>query len=97
MSSSDVTVRITYGDEDNLEVLVEYTVTYWGYPGSGPSFSGPGDPPEPPEFEINKITFEQEGQVGEIDWDTIEREYQDLIDEAIYEQLAEGPPEPDYD
>lgn len=31
---------------------LEVKCTYRGYPGSGPSFSSPGEPPEAPEFEI---------------------------------------------
>ena len=39
------------------ELIVEYdfTITSHGYPGSGPSFNSPGQPPEPAEFEIEVL------------------------------------------
>lgn len=40
-----------------LEIEVEVKITSHGHPGTGPSFSGPGDPPEGPEFEIGNITI----------------------------------------
>lgn len=40
---------------EGKELLVEYTVTSWGAPESGPSYSSGGEPAEPPEIEIDKI------------------------------------------
>ena len=38
-----------------VELTFEVKMTSPGHPGRGPSFSSPGDPPEPPEFEIETI------------------------------------------
>lgn len=37
------------------EIFVEYTVTSWGAPATGPSYSCGGEPAEPPEIEIDRI------------------------------------------
>lgn len=34
---------------------VEYQVTYAGHPGTNPSLDYPGDPPEPPEYEVDEL------------------------------------------
>ena len=40
---------------EGKELFVEYTVTSWGAPESGPSYFSGGEPAEPPEIEIDKI------------------------------------------
>jgi hypothetical protein len=85
--SKDTDVILT--DETIAEV--SYVITSWGAPESGPSFSGPGEPAEPPEFEIEKITINGK----EVTLDDLSEKDQEKIDEAIYEQLADGPD--DYD
>lgn len=40
---------------EGKEIFVEYTVTSWGAPESGPSYASGGEPAEPPEIEIDKI------------------------------------------
>lgn len=37
------------------EIYVEFTVTSWGAPATGPSYASGGDPAEPPEIEIDRI------------------------------------------
>lgn len=49
-----------------VELTVEVKMASPGYPGRGPSFSSPGDPPEPPELVIDSIT---------IDGKSVDREY----------------------
>lgn len=47
---------MSFDREDvTIDVVVELTCTYKGHPGRGPSLDGPGDPPEPPEFDA-KVT-----------------------------------------
>ena len=48
------------GTEEEVEITFEFSVTSWGNSGSGPSFSSPGEPPEPPEYEIDRILIEGE-------------------------------------
>lgn len=84
--SYDIETTVTLAGEE-LDVCIDYTVTFAGSPGSGPSLSHPGDPPEPPEFEINSISFEREGVTGEIEWEQLSKADQERIDEAIYEAI----------
>lgn len=95
MSSYDIETTVTIDDKE-VDVLVDYTVTSSGSPGCGPSLTYPGDPPEPPEFEINSITFESEGIEGKIEWEKLSQADQGRIDEAVYEAIYEHDNEPDY-
>lgn len=52
-----------------LEFEIKMTST--GSPASGPSFSGPGEPAEPPEFEIESCSFEGIG-------DSFEKQYEEF-------------------
>lgn len=51
----DLETTIQLPDEEDVDVLIDFTIESWGSPGTGPSFSHPGDPPEGPEFCITKI------------------------------------------
>jgi hypothetical protein len=72
---------------DDITAEVTYEVTSWGAPESGPTYSSGGEPAEPPEFEIEKIIIDGK----EINFDDLSSDDQEKIDEAIYEELAEGP------
>ncbi len=91
--SSDIEVMLA--DED-ICVLVDYTVTSWGAPETGPSYASGGEPAEPPEFEIDKIVAAEDGNEIEFIWDNLSDKDQLTIEQAIYERLAEGPDD-DYD
>jgi hypothetical protein len=60
--------RETDEDEIQIAVDVELKMTYKGHPTVLPSLNYPGDPPEPPEFDLIKmvalegITLTQEEQ-----------------------------------
>jgi hypothetical protein len=41
--------------ENSLDVEWDYTITSHGSPGTSPSLNYPGDPPEPPEFDLELI------------------------------------------
>lgn len=84
MNSYDINTTITLDGED-VDVEVSYTVTYWGHPGTGPSLSHPGDPPEAPEFEIDKIVADGH----ELVWNELPEKVQEQIDTAVYEDLNE--------
>lgn len=62
MKHYDTETTIQLPDEEDVDVLVEFTVTSWGSPGTGPSLSHSGDPPEPPEFDITKVTRLDSGE-----------------------------------
>ena len=42
-------------DDIEIAVDVDLKMTYKGHPGTAPSLSYPGDPPEPPEFDLIKM------------------------------------------
>jgi hypothetical protein len=44
--------------DDSLDLEIEVDVSSWGSSGSGPSWNHPGDPPEPPEYEITSVTVD---------------------------------------
>ena len=74
---------ITVDDED-VDVTVEYNVTYWGHPGTGPSFSHPGDPPEGPEWDLVSI---QDEHGNSIIFNDLDEPVKELIDEQITEDI----------
>lgn len=51
---------VTFEREDGTEVEVEFTLK-GGHPGTAPSLSYPGDPPEPPELEIQGASIVETG------------------------------------
>lgn len=55
MTSYDMETTIQLPDEEDVDVYIEFEITSWGSPGCGPSLTYPGDPPEPPEFDIIKV------------------------------------------
>lgn len=79
-----------------LEVGYEFTyvVESWGHPGTAPSLSHPGDPPEGPEVEITGAT-DEDGDVYE--WEDFDDTEKAKVLEAIYEELAETDYDQDYD
>ena len=40
-----------------VEADIEYRVTYRGHPGVAPSLSYPGDPPEAPEWDVERVSL----------------------------------------
>lgn len=58
---TDFTFPATYYDEPNdweFDVEISVRITSRGFPGRGPDFNSPGEPPESPEWEINGIDLE---------------------------------------
>lgn len=89
-------------DGNDVAVEIEYNITSWGCEMGGPNSYGPGDPPEPPEWEINKMTYVvgPENKELELNWDHLSEEQQQLIEQCVYEDIAErdsdsGYPEPE--
>jgi hypothetical protein len=54
-----VQIPIIFMGEDFI-AEVDYTVTSRGHPGTLPSLSYPGDPPEGPEYDVNTIEIFQD-------------------------------------
>lgn len=86
MSRYDLETTLQLSYEDDVEVLIEFEVMSWGRPGVRPSLHHPGDPPEPPEFEVINIVRTDNGNdiiktLTDDEWDKIH----DLIYERIYE------------
>lgn len=54
--SRTVYVYIPFMGEDFI-AEVDYTMTYAGHPGTPPSLSYPGDPPEGPEWDTESIVL----------------------------------------
>lgn len=86
----EIEVYITVNDVE-VAAEIDYRVTSWGAPASGPSYSSGGEPAEPPEFEIDKITVNLNNNEVEMNWDNLSEQDQDKIDQAIYEELDKGP------
>lgn len=96
----DLETTIQLPDEEDVEVLIDFTVESWGSPGTGPSWNHPGDPPEGPEFEITKITrCDSDEDILQIIFGlSIEyyRKIDDLVAERIYELDVDRSYYPDY-
>lgn len=96
MSSYEHYLKLPEAYEGKVEeILVEFTVTSWGAPESGPTYSSGGEPAEPPEIEIDKIYVD--GNLvpypGE-EWDKLAA----LANDQIFEDFDfEAASEPDYD
>lgn len=69
-------------EEDDVDVLIEYIQTQASYAGCGPSFSHPGDPPEPPEWELKQVTRLDTAEVL-----ILTTEAQQKVDDAILEHI----------
>jgi hypothetical protein len=81
----DTTIELASGEE--VDVTVDYTVESWGSPGCGPSLSYPGDPPEPPEFGVDKITTIKGDE--EIKLEDLPEATKTKLQETIYERICE--------
>lgn len=96
MSSYEHYLKSPDGYEDN-EILVEFTVTFWGAPATGPSYYSGGEPAEPPEIEIDRIYVDgNEVPCPSEEWDKLAAE----ADRQIFEDFdfAEAAAvQPDYD
>lgn len=92
---SDLTIILTLDDND-VECCVDYTVTSSGNSGTAASLSYPGDPPEPPEWELNSITYTigPETKELELNWDDLTEKQQELIDQTILEDIWEAQSDP---
>lgn len=87
MNSSDIEWTLDLGSAGEVDVLIEYN---WsgGHPGTPPSLSYPGDPPEPPEIEFTKITMLNSGEVVDYDLDKLGED--DRLIQAIFEKIEDS-------
>lgn len=69
--------------EINFIVEWEFTITQHGFAGSGPSFSSPGEPPEPVEFDIEVVALYELRSKNSLD---IPLWLKDLLAEHLYER-----------
>ena len=107
MPDGSVTLCFAILDQD-MVATVEYRVTSWGHSGTAPSLSYPGDPPEPPEWEVVSLDLRVDVPAVQDppalacpDWlrGVIEEseELADKICEQISHDEMEDYDEPDYD
>lgn len=97
MSDYDMETTIQLPDEEDVDVYIEFEVTSWGSLGCGPSLEYPGDPPEPPEFDIIKVVRADTKEDITSTIDGLPREYQRKIDELVFERVCEIAEESYYD
>ncbi len=97
-----VDIPIYFMGEDFI-AKVDYRVTSWGAPATGPSYASGGEPAEPPEWEIDSIElcWDRPGGLGP-EFEATGELFHHLanlekINDAIGEEVSEGPPEHDYD
>ena len=95
MSRLEVTATLQLPNEDDVEVLVDLEIHSWGSPGTGPSWNHPGDPPEGPEYDVLKITRQDNGE--ELWLEDLPQDIQDKLQESILEDIEEAQSDPDYD
>ena len=79
-----------------LEISVDVQMKSSGSPGSGPTLSGPGEPPEPPEFEAGNAYVSAGGRLHHMVDDLlaliIGQTELDAFYEAAVESAAEAEP-----
>jgi hypothetical protein len=95
-------IPINFMGEDFIAV-VDYDVTFWGAPESGPTYSSGGEPAEPPEWEINSIVlrWDREARDGGLgpEFEATGELFDhlsnlDKINDAICEAImSDGPPD----
>lgn len=99
MNTYDMETTIQLPDEEDVDVHIDFNVTYWGSPGCGPSFSSPGEPPEGPEFEITGIfRLDDDTDITDNFYkldDKIKRKVYELVIERIFE-IQESQDDYDY-
>lgn len=88
MREYDLSTVINLPDEEDVEVTVDFTVDSWGSPGSAPTLTYPGDPPEPPEFTITKVTRDDTGA-------EVKLEDESILYDAIFDRISELDNEPE--
>jgi hypothetical protein len=89
MNTYDMETTIQLPDEEDVDVYIEFEVTSWGSPGCGPSFSSPGEPPDPPEFGITKVVRADNNEDITNLVEELPREYQQKIDELVFQRVCE--------
>lgn len=91
----DMETTIQLPDEEDVDVYIEFEVTSWGSPSCGPSLTYPGDPPEPPEFDIIRIErFYADGENAPGEdithiFNTLSEEYHQKIWELVFQRVCE--------
>jgi hypothetical protein len=89
MSDYDMETTIQLPDEEDVDVLIDFVVTSWGSPGRGPSWSSPGDPPEPAEFEILQINRLDNNLDITDEAKELSKEYWDKIVDLVFQRVCE--------
>lgn len=88
---TDLAHTITIGDAE-FDCTVSFTITSHGSPPHMGSLTYPGDPGDPPEWEIEGIVRDGDGST--IDYDELTTDQQTKLDEAIC--LCIGESDDDY-
>ena len=74
---------------DETDISIEFEMTYSGAPMVMPSLNYPGDPPEPPEFELvaaHTLKTDEEIKPGHALWGALEETFGG--DETLFEKMA---------
>lgn len=58
----ELETSVSLRDEDEVDVVVEFKVYYWGAPEINAGFEHSGRPEEPPEFSIRRVTRMNNGE-----------------------------------
>jgi hypothetical protein len=80
----DFTISIEHPDEEveeDVEVQVEFEITSWGAPATGPSYASGGEPAESPEVEILSVIREDDG--ADIMGFLPEKQVEKFVDEIL--------------
>lgn len=96
MSVYDLETTIQLPDEEDVDVLIEFEVTYWGAPGSAPSLSYPGDPPEPAEFYITRVVRADDDRDITTEVDALPDKWRQKIEDLVFDRVCEIAEDLDY-
>lgn len=85
----DLETTIQLPNEEDVDVYIEFEVTHWGSPGCGPSWSHPGDPPEPAEFNIVKVTRLDTGTDITSTVEALPADWLRKVEELVFNKVCE--------
>lgn len=71
--------------EQNMEVEYDFHITAHGSSGAGPSFGGPGEPPEPAEFDIEILGLSFPKQAADVELE-VPQWLKDMLQTYLYER-----------
>lgn len=89
MSSYDMETTIQLPEEEDVDVHIDFEVENWGSPGSAPSLSYPGDPPEGPEFYVTKVSrLDNDTDITD-QFEALDDKARQKVEELVFERICE--------